>query len=307
MVWVRRLPSLNGVKAFEAAARRGSFAAAAEELHVTPAAVSRLVRLLEERLGVDLFARHANRLTLTPAGEAYRAGLTPLLDGLARLTEQVVAMGRRNVVTVGVGPTFAIRWLIPRLADLQRREPELDVRLTTGGAMVPFDEDWTCGIRLGDGHWSGFESVKLFDADLTPVCAPALARSLDGPAALRREALLRVAHAPEDWPRWLAAAGIAGLRPRGPVFEVYGQALQAAIDGLGVAMGIRPYIDDDLAAGRLVAPFALTVPKGMGWYLVHRPARATEPGFQAFRDWIVTAAAPSPAAPRRPRRRAAPR
>lgn len=305
MVWVRRLPSLNGVKAFEAAARSGSFAAAAEELHVTPAAVSRLVRLLEQRLGVDLFARHANRLALTPAGEAYRAGLTPLLDGLARLTEQVVAMGRRNVVTVGVGPTFAIRWLIPRLADLQRREPELDVRLTTGGAMVPFDEDWTCGIRLGDGHWSGFESVKLFDADLTPVCAPAIARRLDGPEALRRETLLRVAHAPDDWPRWLAAAGIAGLRPRGPVFEVYGQALQAAIDGLGVAMGIRPYIDDDLAAGRLEAPFALTVPKGAAWYLVYRPVRGAEPGLRAFRDWIVTAAAPSPAAPERPRRQAA--
>lgn len=305
MVWVRRLPSLNGVKAFEAAARRGSFAAAAAELHVTPAAISRLVRLLEQRLGLDLFARSANRLALTPAGEAYRAGLTPLLDGLARLTEQVVAMGRRNVVTVGVGPTFAIRWLIPRLADLQRREPELDVRLTTGGAIVPFDEDWTCGIRLGDGRWSGFDAVKLFDADLTPVAARAVAGRLDGAEALRRETLLRVAHAPEDWPRWLAAAGIAGLHPRGPVFEVYGQALQAAIDGLGVAMGIRPYIDDDIAAGRLVAPFALAVPKGEAWYLVHRPARAAEPGFRAFRDWIAAASAPSPAPPRGRRRRVA--
>jgi LysR family glycine cleavage system transcriptional activator len=197
MVWIRRLPSLNGVKALEAAGRSGSFAAAAEELHVTPAAVSRLVRLLELRLGVELFVRYANRLTLTAAGEAYRVGLTPLLDGLARLTEQVVAMGQRHVVTVGVGPTFAIRWLIPRLADLQSREPELEVRIATGGAMVPFEEDWTCGIRLGDGTWSGFEAVKLFDADLTPVCAPALARCLDDPAALRHETLLRVAHAPE--------------------------------------------------------------------------------------------------------------
>lgn len=297
MVWVRRLPSLNGIKAFEAAARAGSFAAAAGELHVTPAAVSRLVRLLEQRLALDLFDRHANRLTLTAAGEAYRAGLTPLLDGLARLTEQVVAMGRRNVVTVGVGPTFAIRWLIPRLADLQQREPELEVRLTTGGAIVPFDEDWTCGIRLGDGHWSGFASVQLFEADLTPVAAPAIARRLDAPTALRRETLLRVAHAQEDWPRWLDASGITSVRPRGPVFEFYGQALQAAIDGLGVAMGIRPYIDDDVAAGRLIAPFALSVPKGEAWYLVHRPAREAEPGFRAFRDWIVAAAAMRP--PRR--------
>lgn len=298
MVWVRRLPSLNGVKAFETAARTGSFSTAAEELHVSPAAVSRLVRLLELRLGVELFARHANRLTLTAAGEAYRVGLTPLLDGLARLTEQVVAMGQRNVVTIGVGPTFAIRWLIPRLADLQRREPELEVRIATGGAMVPFEEDWTCGIRLGDGAWPGFEAVKLFDADLTPVAAPTLARRLDRPEALRAETLLRVAHAPEDWPRWLAAAGVRPIHTGGPEFAYYGQALQAAIDGLGVAMGIRPYIDDDITAGRLVAPFAVMVPKGVGWHLVHRAARTAEPGFAAFRRWILETTngtvAPSP-------------
>jgi LysR family glycine cleavage system transcriptional activator len=305
MVWSRRLPSLNGVKAFEAAARTGSFAAAAGELHVSPAAISRLVRLLEGRLGIDLFARHANRLTLTSAGEAYRAGLTPLLDGLARLTEQIVAMARSTVVTVGVGPTFAIRWLIPRLADLQRREPELEVRIATGGAIVPFEEDWTCGIRLGDGAWPGFESVKLFDADLTPVAAPAIARRLVRPEALRAETLLRVAHAPEDWPRWFAAAGVAPIRAGGPEFPYYAQALQAAIDGLGVAMGIRPYIDDDLAAGRLEAPFDVSVPKGAAWYLVHRPVRGAEPGLRTFRDWIVTAAAASPATRNRTRGRTA--
>ncbi|MBR0681148.1 LysR family transcriptional regulator [Roseomonas eburnea] len=290
MVEHRRLPSLNGVRAFEAAARTGSFVAAAAELNVTPAAVSRLVRLLEERLGLPLFERHANRLTPTAAGETYRAGLTPALDTLARLTAEVVARRGAPVLTVGVGPTFAIRWLIPRLAAFTRQHPGIEVRIATGGATVPFSEGWNCGIRLGAGDWPGLAADRLVAADLLPVCSPAIAARLDAPADLANETLLRVTHAPEDWPSWAAAAGAPALHAAGPVFEFYGQALQAAADGVGVAMGIRLYIDDDLAAGRLVAPFAVSVPKRMGWYLVYRPERATEPAFAAFRRWILAAA-----------------
>ena len=129
--------------------------------------------------------------------------------------------------------------------------------------------------------------------DLLPVAAPAIAARIGDVTALARETLIRVAHAPEDWPRWLAALGAEGLRAGGPVFDYYGQAIQAALDGLGVAMGVRPYIDDDLAAGRLVAPFPRSVSKGMRWYLVHHPAREAEPGFTAFRRWIITAATAS--------------
>lgn len=280
-------PFLNGIRAFEAAARAGSFTEAARELHVTAAAVSRLVKLLEARMGVALFTRHANRLTLTEAGRQYRDGLVPLLDALGRLTEQVAERGGRSVLTVGVGPTFAIRWLIPRLADWQRRHPGIEVRITTGGATVPFVDGWTCGIRLGAGDWPGLVATSLFAADLVPVCRPAIAARLSAPADLAHECLLRVAHAPEDWSRWLEQAGAPGIRAEGPVFDVYGQTLQAAADGLGVAMGIRPYVDDDLAAGRLVAPFPLAVPKGRGWWLVHREARAAEPALRAFRDWLL--------------------
>jgi len=287
---MRKLPFLNGVRAFEAAARGGSFVAAARELNVSPAAISRMVRLLEQRLGVDLFERQANRLSATAAGRAYQAGLTTIFDALANLTEQVAATARRPALIVGVGPTFAIRWLIPRLADFGRLHPDIDVRITTGGAAAPFAEDWSCGIRLGEGQWPGLAAEPLFAADLTPVCAPRLAARLRRPADLEGASLLRVTHAPEDWPRWFKAAGVSRLRARGPEFEFYGQALQAAVDGLGVAMGIEPYIDDDLAAGRLVAPFRRKVPKGTQWYLVHRPARAGEPGFAAFRDWIAGAA-----------------
>jgi LysR family glycine cleavage system transcriptional activator len=213
-------------------------------------------------------------------------GLTPIFDALAYLTDQVKAHSERKVLTVGVGPTFAIRWLIPRLADFGAIAPDIDVRITTGGAAAPFADDWTCGIKLGNGKWPGLAAEQLFGADLIPVCAPRLAERLTSPRQLKGAVLLRVAHASEDWPLWLKAAGLTGIAATGPIFEYYGQALQAATDGLGVAIGIRPYIDDDLKAGRLVAPFALTVPKGSRWYLIFREFRRDEPAFAAFRDWI---------------------
>jgi LysR family glycine cleavage system transcriptional activator len=287
---LRRLLFLNGIKAFEASARNGSFAAAGSELNVSAAAISRMVHLLEQRLGVKLFDRKANRLALTQAGRAYQNGLTPIFDALASLTAQVTAPASLRVLTIGVGPTFAMRWLIPRLSDFRKQEPNIDVRITAGGVAAPFGDDWSCGIKLGAGDWPGLIAEPLFAADLLPVCAPKLAAQLKRPADLKGPSLLRVAHATEDWPLWLKAAGATRISARGTEFQYYGQALQAAVDGLGVAMGIRPYIDDDLAAGRLVAPFALSVPKGMRWYLVYRSFQSEQRDFAAFRRWLMRAA-----------------
>ncbi|HWF98106.1 MAG TPA: LysR substrate-binding domain-containing protein [Steroidobacteraceae bacterium] len=303
-VIVRRLLFLNGIKAFEAAARSGSFAAAGLELNVSAAAISRMVHLLEQRLGVALFERKANRLALTAAGRAYQSGLTPIFDALASLTAQVTAPASRRVLTIGVGPTFAMRWLIPRLADFRKEEPAIEVRITTGGVAAPFGDDWSCGVTLGDGAWPGLVAEPLFAADLMPVCAPRLAAPLKRPGDLRGPSLIRVAHSPDDWPSWLKAAGTTRITARGPEFQYYGQALQAAADGLGVAMGIRPYIDDDLAAGRLVAPFALSVPKGMRWYLLYRGFQAEQRDFAAFRRWIMRAARPRAVAQPAPRKKA---
>ena len=288
---MRRLLFLNGIKAFEAAARSGSFAGAGAELNVSAAAISRMVHLLEQRLGIALFERKANRLAMTPAGRAYQNGLTPIFDALASLTAQVTAPSNFRILTLGVGPTFAMKWLIPRLADFRKREPDIDVRITTGGMTAPFADDWSCGIQLGDGEWPDRVAEPLFAADLLPVCAPRFAAQLKRPGDLKGPSLLRVTHSPEDWPRWLKAADVARVTARGPQFQFYGQALQAAADGLGVAMGIRPYIDDDLAAGRLIAPFAQSVPKGMRWYLVYRSFRTEQRDFAAFRRWIIRAAA----------------
>lgn len=288
---MRKLPSLNGLRAFESAARLGSFAAAGEELAVTQAAVSRMVRLLEERLGYALFERHANRLALTSQGRTLLPGLTSAFDAIATLAAQIGSMTNARALTVGVGTSFAMRWLIPRLGSFQARHPDIEVRVATGGAQHPIRDDWTCGIVLGDGQWAGYEALPLFSADLFPVCTPAIARRLKAPADLRNETLLQVAQQADDWPSWLRAAGLK-LRPekRGPRFDNYALALQAAVDGLGVAIGLRPYVEDDIAAGRLVAPFPMTVPKDKAWYLIASPARRDDPSFAAFRDWLLAEA-----------------
>ena len=220
---MRRLLFLNGIKAFEAAARTGSFAGAGSELNVSAAAVSRMVHLLEDRLGVALFERKANRLAMTAAGRAYQSGLTPIFDALASLTAQVTAPSGVRVLTIGVGPTFAMRWLIPRLADFRKDEPDIEVRITTGGAAAPFGDDWSCGIKLGDGEWPGLVAEPLFAADLVPVCAPRLAQQLKRPGrpqgaepAARRPFARRLAAVAEGSGRRAghrARARVSVLRP----------------------------------------------------------------------------------------------
>src|SRR5438105_64135 len=137
-----------------------------------PAAISRMVHLLEQRLGVALFERKANRLVMTPAGRAYQSGLTPIFDALASLTAQVTAPATVRVLTIGVGPTFAMRWLIPRLADFRREEPDIEVRITTGGVAAPFGEDWSCGITRGDGGGPGLVAELMFAAELLQLLWP---------------------------------------------------------------------------------------------------------------------------------------
>lgn len=292
---MRRLPSLNGLRAFEAAARHGSFTAAAAELHVSQAAISRLVKLLEERLGFALFDRRANALLLTERGRALQPALTEAFDGIARRVEQVSAMRAGPVLTVGMGATVAVRWLIPRLSSFHLAHPEIEVRIATGGAGAPMNDDWTCAVLLGDGQWPGYEAERLFSSSLQPVCAPRLAAELRRPADLAGATLLHVSHWGEDWPRWLAAAGVADPAAasgiRGLSFGSYAMTLQAAIDGVGVALAPRLYILDDIAAGRLATPFGLAVPMVHSWYLVHRASRREDAGLAPFRDWLYAVCA----------------
>jgi LysR family glycine cleavage system transcriptional activator/LysR family transcriptional regulator of beta-lactamase len=285
-------PPLNGLRAFEAAARSGSYVKAAQELNVSPSAISRLVKLLEARVGVALFARRPNGLVLTERGAAYLAELTAAFAKIAQATERLRARTAEALV-VGAGPTLAMRWLIPRLPAFHAAYPDIDVRLSTSIAGAePMKADWHAAIRLGDGDWPGLKAEFLFTAALFPVCAPALLPSLPSPSDLARSTLLSAANAAADWPLWAAAAGVSDsldLR-RSVMFDYPAFALQAAIDGLGVAMARGPFVADDLSAGRLVKPFALSVPNGKGWWFIHRPELEDNAALNAFRTWVIAAA-----------------
>jgi len=287
-VMSRHLPSLNGLRAFEAAGRHHSFTAAAKELNVTQAAVSRMVRLLEERLGFALFRRHANALELTIQGQAFLSGLTDSFDSIARLTDQVAAMRAGPVLTVGVWPTLAVNWLIPRLTSFYHRHPEIEVRMATGGAMRPVRDDWTCTIRRDSAAWPGYVAEQLFLSTLVPVCTPKLAAGLRQPSDLQNTTLIFVPHLSNDWPSWFEAAGLrAPIRPAGEVFfDNNAMAMQAVLDGVGVAIAQLLYVTDALKAGRLVAPFPIAATKQESWYLEYRPARETDAALLAFRNWL---------------------
>jgi LysR family transcriptional regulator of beta-lactamase len=288
----RRLPSLNGLRAFEAAGRHGSFTAAAKELNVTQTAVSRMVRLLEQRLGFALFRRQANTLELTAQGQAFLSGLTDSFDSIARLAEQVAAMRAGPVLTVGVGPTLAVNWLIPRLPGFYDKHPEVEVRMATGGAMRPVRDDWTCTIRRDTAAWPGYIAEELLPSTLVPICTPALAASLRNLTDLRKATLIFVPHLTDDWRIWFEAAGLrAPIRPRAEVsFDNNAMAMQAALDGVGVAIAQPLYVTGALKAGRLFAPFPIIAKKHEAWYFEYRPVRAEDPALLSFRNWLRTEA-----------------
>jgi len=284
----RRLPSLNGLRAFEAAGRHGSFTTAAQELNVTQTAVSRMVRLLEERLGFALFRRHANALELTAQGQAFLSGLTDSFDSIARLTDQVAAMRSGPVLTVGVGPTLAVNWLIPRLISFYRSHPDVEVRMATGGATRPVRDDWTCTIRRDSDARPGYIAEPLFPSALVPVCTPAIASGLRHPSDLLKATLIFVTHMPNEWPCWFEAAGLRfPAHPAGEVlFDGNAMAMQAVLDGVGIAVEQLAYVSDALVASRLVAPFPIVAHKRETWFLEYRSVRREDPALLAFRDWL---------------------
>ena len=284
---MRKLPSLNALRAFEAAARLSSFTAAAAELHVTQAAVSRSVKLLESQLGLSLFDRHANALALTDSARLLLPELTASFDRVSSAVQRVTGSKSRPILTVGVGPTFAMRWLIPRLARFQAQHPETQINITTGGAAASLHDEWTCRVTLGRSTTAGVTSIPLFSPQYSPVCAPGMAKKLREPRDIYRATLLDVGHAPRDWSLWLTKAGLDETRISNRiVFGLYAFAIQAALDGVGIAIGLHPYIVDDLAAGRLVAPFALSVRKEQGWYLQFGNVAKNQPDFVAFMRWL---------------------
>ena len=295
----RNLPPLNSLRAFEAAARHLSFTKAAEELHVTPAAISHQIKALEEQLGVALFRRLTRALRLTQAGQA---ALPPMRDGFDRLAEAVELLRAQEdsgAVTVSLDPSFAAKWLVPRLDRFRAAHPELDVRLDATDKLADFQRDNVdLAIRYGSGNYPGLEVERLLSEEIFPVCSPKLLESpvpLAEPGDLRHHTLIHLEWDSENvtapnWRMWLLAAGIHDIDfTRGPVFSMTTLALQAAIEGQGVALASSFLVADDLAAERLVMPFDLSVcdPLDFAYHLVV-PKRTTDlPKVVAFKTWLL--------------------
>lgn len=291
----RRLPPLSGLRAFEAAARHLSFTRAAEELNVTQTAISHQIRSLEERLGVRLFRRLPRGLVLTAEAQLFLPPIREAFDQIAAATERLSAEQTGGVLTVSVLPSFAARWLVPRLGRLRATHPEIDLRITASLELVDFArDDIDVGIRCGRGDYPGLKVERLFGETIFPVCSPVL---LEGPQGLRQAENLRYQTLLHDddasgWRLWLMYAGVEGVDPnRGPIFTDSGLLLQAAVEGHGVALGRSALVSADLAAGRLIRPLEGSLPFQYSYYFVCPQAYAERPKVVAFRDWVVAEAA----------------
>jgi LysR family transcriptional regulator, glycine cleavage system transcriptional activator len=290
-----RLPSLNGLRAFEAAARHLSFTVAATELNVTQTAISHQIRRLEEELGVQLFVRQNRALALTPEARDYLPGVRAAFNDLRLATDRLLRRDNDHVLTVSTLASLAAKWLLPRLSAFQEAHPGIDVRITTSTALVDFQrDDVDAAIRYGRGHWPGLRADWLMADELFPVCSPALLtgnRPLRTPEDLAHQTLLHTNAGGygDDWRQWLTAAGLPAdvSKQRGLTFDLILVTVQAAIDGIGVAMGRTSYVEADIAKGRLVVPFKTTLPADAGFYLVSPQAKTDSPKLATFRQWLV--------------------
>lgn len=289
---MRRLPPLTALRAFEAAGRHLSFSQGADELNLTPSAISHQIKHLEAHLGVALFRRMHKRLSLTPAGEIYLQPLTECFDRIEAATARVAEGAGSGALNVSLTPTFALRWLVPRLAGFQARHPDLEVRLSMNQALVDFRRDNVdMAIRYGNGDWPGLVAVLVLREDLVPVCSPALAAGdhpLQVPDDLRHFTLLHDLYRPDEWRMWLTAAGAPGVDPtRGLKFNSTTLALEAAIEGLGVAIVNPALIERDRKAGRLIVPIDFQLPLASGHYIVYPEEHRHDPRIQALQNWLL--------------------
>jgi LysR family glycine cleavage system transcriptional activator len=306
---VRQRPlGVGPIRAFEAVARRSSFRAAGEELHLTQPAISRQIRSLEDEIGTTLFLRGTRHVELTSAGAALLRAVAPLLDRLDASVRQIRRQGARQRVTVTTFASFASLWLIPRLQDFQRQHPTVDIRVSADDALAdPDDPEIDFALRYVHADHAGAEAAPLFDELLTPVVSPALGASLGrswNPGDLARQTLLEEDdHRPSaeflSWRHWLRIHAPPGLEPRGWIFLNFTyQQIQAALAGQGVALARLALVHESIARGELVEPFgrAGRVSSPFGYWLLRWPGRAAQPHLQAFEAWLLQQAAATRAA-----------
>ena len=292
----RKLPPLNALRAFEAAARQLSFTKAAGELNVTQAAISHQVKTLEEHLGLSLFRRLNRRLVLTEAGQIYLPVLREAFDAIAAGTQRLNQDQSSGPLHISVLPSFAAKWLLPRMSRFRERHPDIDVMVSANNKLIDFSEETIeMGIRYGLGGYPGLRTDLLLSDAVFPVCSPKLLHGphpLKSPQDLRHHTLLHdeVSRHDEspDWRSWLQAAGVEGIDwRRGPGFSDSSMVIEAAAAGQGVALGHRWLAAADLESGRIVMPFGPVVPSKFAYYLVTPPAVAERRRVRLFREWLL--------------------
>ncbi|MBO6521846.1 MAG: transcriptional regulator GcvA [Rhodospirillales bacterium] len=291
----RRLPPLNALKAFEAAARHESFTRAADELNVTQGAVSHQVKALEADLRMKLFNREPQRLVLTDAGRDYLVVLRDAFDRIAVGTDRMLQRQNAGVLTVTTSPNFAAKWLVHRLGRFALQHPEIDLRISASLQHIDFArEDVDMAVRHGDGSWSGMDMRQLCSEQLFPVCSPKLMTGPDAiqsPADLANHTLLHLDDR-NDWQKWLDAAGVTDADlSRGPVLNQASMIIDAAVDGQGIALARTGLAITDLINGRLVKPFDIALDVSYGYWIVCPKATAKLPKIETFRNWLLEEAA----------------
>jgi LysR family transcriptional regulator, glycine cleavage system transcriptional activator len=290
----RRLPPLNALKAFEAAARHESFTRAADELCVTQGAVSQQVKALEVSLGITLFDRERQRLVITPAGREYLAVIRDALDRIAMGTERLVQSRGSGVLTVSTSPDFAAKWLVNRLGRFVECHPEIDLRVSATTHHVDFvREDIDIAVRHGDGKWPGLDAVRLCSEQLFPVCSPQLLsgrRCINTASDLLNFPLLRLEDS-NAWTRWFEAAGVANAVVRGPTLNRASMLIDAAVDGQGIALARTALAARDMLNGRLIKPIDVSLRMANTYWIVCPKAASTTPKIETFRRWLLGEAA----------------
>lgn len=289
-----RLPPLNNLKAFEAAARHKSFTRAAEELCVTQGAVSQQVKALEEGLGIKLFNRERQRLVITEAGRDYLLVVRDALDRLAVGTERLLQRENAGVLTVSTSPDFAAKWLVHRLGHFAEAHSGIDLRVSATMHHVDFArEEVDIAVRHGDGNWPGLDPVQLSTEQLFAVCSPKLLsgrRRLGKPSDILKFPLIHL-DSRADWTNWLRAVGVDNSSAtHGPVLNRASMVIDAAINGQGVALARTTLAAWDLVNGRLVRPFPESLPLSKTYWIVCPKATSNLPKIVTFRDWLLAEA-----------------
>ena len=291
-----RLPPLNSLRAFESAGRHLSFSKAADELNVTPGAISQQIRVLEEFLQTSLFKRRNRLIVLTDEGQVC---LPMVSEGFANLTEAVEAVrkfGRNDPLTITSAPSFISKWLIPRLDKFNAKHADIDVRIDASSRLVDFvNEDIDVGIRFGDGEYAELESIYLFSFELIPVCSPSLVEKikLNELSDIKNHTLLHSQYDESDpgwpdWAMWLATVGVADVDTgHGIYFNQSEMLLEAAIEGQGIGLVGEVLVANDIAEGRLIQPFETKLPVRLCYHLVSSRQKAQSAKVVAFRDWIL--------------------